>query len=320
MTTESVNFDRKLNSDGSINSKYVDLLEEDKAIAGQKFACISFISPGNILKKKELFMFEHFLKHFDFEKSMKKFMQFLNFVSYKYNLDFDKVSSDFQEFSKSEKDNLIDTTIEDDYKNFLDEQEDTLEKEFSEIYNFKTNTRGLKIRGNFPTQEEAELRCKMLREVDPNHDIYVGPVGTWIPWEPKAYKTGRVEYLEEELNKLMSEKIKNEDKAKQEFEERVKEKKRAAIAENIKLAKESGNKLTQNITPDGDLIGVANMSTIETTLASKEVVDGANIRKELFEGDNIRTKAFDKEQSEKKEKEQKEKELQQNDDTTNIKL
>ncbi len=52
MTTESVNFDRKLNSDGSINSKYVDLLEEDKAIAGQKFACISFISPGNILKKK----------------------------------------------------------------------------------------------------------------------------------------------------------------------------------------------------------------------------------------------------------------------------
>jgi hypothetical protein len=314
MTTESLNIDRKLNPDGTINSKYVDLLEEDKAIAGQKFACISFISPGNILKKKELFLFEHFLKYFDFDKSMKKFMQFLNFISYKYNLDFDTVSKEFQEFTKSEKQNLIDTSIEDEYKNFLDKQEDVLDQEFSEIHNFRTNTSGLKIRGNFPTQEEAELRCKMLREVDPNHDIYVGPVGTWIPWEPKAYKTGRVEYLEEELNKLMSEKIKNEDKAKQEFEERVKEKKRAAIAENIKLAKESGNKLTQNITQDGELIGVSKMSTIETKLASNDVVDSANIRKELFEGDNIRTKAFDKEHAEK------EQDLQQNDDTTNIKL
>ena len=36
----------------SINNKtkYVDLLEEDKPIAGQKFACISFVSPENILK------------------------------------------------------------------------------------------------------------------------------------------------------------------------------------------------------------------------------------------------------------------------------
>ena len=33
-------------------SKYVDLLEEDKPIAGQKFTCISFVSPENILKKK----------------------------------------------------------------------------------------------------------------------------------------------------------------------------------------------------------------------------------------------------------------------------
>ena len=52
---------------------------------------------------------------------------------------------------------------------------------------------------------EAELRCKLLREVDPNHNVYVGPV-KWMPWEPEAYKTGRVEYLEEQLNQLMNEK------------------------------------------------------------------------------------------------------------------
>ena len=81
--------------------------------------------------------------------------------------------------------------------------------------------------------------------------IYVGPVGVWMPWEPEAYKTGRVEYLEDELNQIMHKKRENEDKAKDYFETRVKEAKIKAIEENKKLAKESGNKLTQNITPEG---------------------------------------------------------------------
>ena len=42
-------FARKVNDDGSKNPKYVDLLEEDKAISGQKFVCVSFVSPENIL-------------------------------------------------------------------------------------------------------------------------------------------------------------------------------------------------------------------------------------------------------------------------------
>ena len=40
-------------------------------------------------------------------------------------------------------------------------------------------------------------------------------------WDPDAYKTGRVEFMEEELNKLHQEKIKNEAKPKDEFEKRV---------------------------------------------------------------------------------------------------
>lgn len=263
--------------------KYIDLLDEDKPIAGQKFVCISFVSPEKILKQKELYYFENFLKHFDFAKSMEKFNQFLNFVSYKYNIDSEKIMNDYQEFINSERENLINTTIEDDYKNFLDSKEETLEKEFGEQYSFQTSVRGIKVRGCFPTQEEAELRCKMLREVDPNHDIFVGPVGMWMPWEPDAYKTGKVEYLEKELNELMNEKQKNELKAKQEFDIRVRETKEKAIEENIKLASESGNKLTQNIDKDGNLVGVQNMSTVETSLNEQnEVVTTADIREELF--------------------------------------
>ena len=83
-------FERK-EINGKINPKYVDLLEEDKPIAGQKFVCISFCSPEEILKKKELFFFEEFLKKWEFNKSMEKFVQFLNFISFKYNVSFDDI-------------------------------------------------------------------------------------------------------------------------------------------------------------------------------------------------------------------------------------
>ena len=281
------------NSTQSNESKYIDLLDEDKAIAGQKFACVSFVSPENILKKKEIFFFEEFLKHWDYSQKLQEFTQFLNFLSHKYNLNFDKVMKDFDEFVKSEQKDLVKTTIDDDYKNFLDAKEDDLEKKFMEEHSFQTNTRGLKIRGSYPSQEEAELRCKMLREIDPHHDVYVGPVGMWMPWEREAYKTGRVEYLEKELNTLMHEKNKNEQSAKEAFEQRVKEAKQQAIKENIKSAKETGNKLTQNIDDDGNLVGVG-VSTVENALDKNEIVSSANIKEELFEGENIRTKATDK--------------------------
>ena len=276
----------RLNPDGSQNTKYVDLLEEDKPISGQKFVCVSFVSPENILKQKNHFFFQEFLKHYEFSKSVQKFTQFLNFLSYKYEFNFDDIMKDFQEYMKSENETLTENHVSDEYKNFLDANEDRLEDEFNKEYNFQTSTRGLKIRGTYSTQEEAELRCKLLREVDPNHNVYVGPVGMWMPWEPEAYKTGRVEYLEDELNQLINEKNKNEAAAKQEFEKRVVDAKRKAIEENKKKAKETGNKLTQNINKDGQLVGVNN--TIENSFNNSDNVTSADIRKELFEGDIVK--------------------------------
>ena len=305
-------FIKKKNDDGTENPRYVDLLEEDKAISGQSYVCVSFVSPENTLKKRELFLFEHFLKHFDFSKSMKKFTQFINFLSYKYSFEFEKAMTDFQDFVKTEKENLIETSIEDDWKNFLDEEEEKLEKEFNIQHQFQTSTRGVKVRGSYPTQEEAELRCRLLREVDPHHDVYVGPVGMWMPWEPEAYKTGRVEYLEEELNQLMKEKNDNEKRARNAFDQRVKAAKKEAIDKNKKLAEKTGNKLTQNVTKDGELYGVSN--TIEDSLKDgNKVISTADMRKELFEGDNIRTKNMDTPAEEyRKRKEEQEKQIQQN--------
>ena len=58
---QKTNFEKQLNNDGTKNPKYVDLLEEDKPIAGQKFVCVSFVSPENILKQKEVFYYQ---KHY----------------------------------------------------------------------------------------------------------------------------------------------------------------------------------------------------------------------------------------------------------------
>lgn len=299
----SESFEKKTLENGKPNPKYVDLLEEDKPVAGQKFVCVSFVSPDKILKQKEHFLFEEFLKRWDYSKSMEKFLQFLNFVSYKYKLTFDDVAKDFQDFVKDEHDNLVNTTLEDDYKTFIDKNEEELENSFNRKHNFQTSTRGLKIRGVYPSLEEAELRCKMLREVDPNHDVYVGPVGLWMPWEPEAYKTGRVEYMEDELNQLMQEKNKNEAFAKNAFEQRVKESKKKAIEENIKHAEKTGSSLTQNIDEEGNLIGIGSMNTTESSFKSPQgeedtVISAADIRKELFEGDNIITGKSDYGQSE----------------------
>jgi hypothetical protein len=48
--------------------------------------------------------------------------------------------------------------------------------------------------------------------------------------------------------------MKNEEKAKQDFDDRVKAAKRKAIEDNIAKAKASGNKLTQTIDEQGNLV------------------------------------------------------------------
>jgi hypothetical protein len=270
------------------NPKYIDLLDEDKPIAGQKFVCMSFLSPEKIVKKKELFFFQKFVNQWDYSKSMEKFVAFLNFISQKYHLDFNTISEDLKEFVSCEKEELVSFTVEDDYRTFLDSREEQLTEEFSKVHGFKTNVRGVKVRGSYPTMEEAELRCKLIRESDPNHDVYVGPVGMWMPWDPEAYKTGRVEYMEEHLNQLMNEKIKNEQSAKQEFDARVKESKQKAIEQNIKQAERSGNVLTQTIDSQGNLINITNMNTQENSLVtSGEPITQEKVKEVLFEGDNI---------------------------------
>ncbi len=281
-------FERKLKKNGKPNPLYADALEVDKPLAGQAYGCVSFMSPEKLLKQREMFIFENFVKQWEINKSMEKFHQFLNFTSFKYKLKFEELMADFEEFIKEEKENIIKSSIEDDFKNFLDREEEHLQKEFDVKHDFQTSVRGFKLRGNFATEEEARLRSKMLRETDPMFDIYVGPVGTWIPFDPEAYKTGEVEYMEEELNQLAHEKKKNEEIAKAAFDKRRTEAKQQAINENKKNAQKFGNVVTQDIDENGNLVGLG-ITSIEQTFGEKnpETISVDEIRNELFEGENV---------------------------------
>ena len=246
---------------------------------------MSFVSPEKILKKREVYLFDQFVKQWEFSKSMEKYFEFVHFIAYKYNLNVETLIQDFNDFIKEENNKLQSTGIEDDYKNFIDKQEEKLNENFAKEHSFQTSVRGVKIRGVFPSQGEAEEKCKKLRDSDPNHDIYVGPVGVWVPWDPDAYKTGRVEHLEEELNALHKEKMKNEELAKKEFEERVRETKKKAILDNIEKATSSGNVLTQTMDEEGNLTGVTettnfedrDVDTVEGTLERNQTVISNNI-------------------------------------------
>lgn len=273
-------FDKKVLESGEKNPKYVDLCDEDTPIAGQKFVCMSFVSPEKILKKREVYLFEQFIKQWEFSKSMERYFEFVHFISYKYNLNVSQLIDDFNEFVREESDKLKKSGIEDDYKNFIDKQEEKMNEQFSREHAFQTSVRGLKVRGSYATQEEAEMRCKKVREQDPNHDIYVAPVGVWVPWDPDAYKTARVEHLEEELNALHKEKLKNEEMAKKEFEERIRETKKKAIMENIEKAKSSGNVLTQTMDEEGNLVGVKETVNFEEREVSE--VESTKLRNELL--------------------------------------
>ena len=90
-----------------------------------------------------------------------------------------------------------------------------------------------------------------------------------MPWDPDAYKTGKVEFMEKELNELMSEKVKNQDKAKDEFQYRVKEMKHNAINDNIEKAKQNDIKLTQTIDEDGNLIKTKTLPNMDDLVVAE---------------------------------------------------
>ena len=273
-------FEKKMTNDGKLNPRYVDLLNEDPAIPSQMYGCYSFVSPEKIIKNRDNFMFEKFVKQWQYSKSVSMFSDFVQFLSYKYSINSESILNDLVTFCKEEENVLKREDVVADYAHFMDKNEERLAEEYNRDNKFQTSVRGFINRGNFPSAEEAEKYAKELRDRDPNHDIFVGRNFVWTPLDPDAYKTGRIEFLEEELNQLHHEKLKNEKKAKEEFDKRLYDAKRKAIEENVRKAKESGNKLTQTMDEDGNLVGANTINYDE-----REAAESVETRKPFHQGE-----------------------------------
>jgi hypothetical protein len=214
-----------------------DFLDEDNEIPGQRFCLLSFLSPEKVLARKDLFFFEHFLKNYEVTwktKNLEKFLakQVMDFnkklddeatrlmesdlsgasdICRQSRIRVDGVLDSYQAYVKENATELKQTTIKEAYDDFVYAHGKKIEEQFHAKNEFQTSIRGVKLRGNYATQEEATARAKKLQRQDPVHNIFVAQVGKWLAWDPNPHDVSEHEYAEDQLNDLMKSYKENEE-------------------------------------------------------------------------------------------------------------
>ena len=235
-----------------------DFLTEDPDVPGQKFCLLSFLSPENVLKEKKNYFFNQFLTTFEVTLKTQVLEEFLANTVIKINsvleskaLEFEKIDlsgvadtcrnskvhvdsilGDLQEFVKKNVNELSEDKIKELYDTYMYSNGQKLEDEFYQKNGFHTTVRGLKVRGVYNSHEEAVARSKRLQRMDTLHNIFVGEIGKWLPWDPEPSRIANNEYAEDELNTLMK-KYKENEEAREEFYRDKKEKSVKRNVENI---------------------------------------------------------------------------------------
>jgi len=238
----------------STSDQNEDFLTEDPEIPSQRFVLLSFLSPENVLARKDMFLFEEFLKFYEVEWKVKNLEKFLAGEVKKINdrldaeyvklneknlteaaelcrtskIPVDTVLSAYQDFVRQNSKEVTKTTIKECYDDFIFKHGKENEDKFFAKNNFQTTVRGLKVRGVFGSQEEAVGRSKKLQRNDPIHNIFVGEIGKWLPWDPNPKDIGEQEYAEEQLNQLMKGYKQNEEAREKFYNEHPNLKKKEA--------------------------------------------------------------------------------------------
>lgn len=220
----------------TIPVKQEDYLDIDEPIAGQNYVCLSFISPDDIIKQRELFNFNKYMNQLskEFEDHIDRLVEkagdeynnkitkeLKEKVQYHYRLNYDKFKTDYDDFK---------------YK-----YSDELEKTFNKQTDFKTSVRGVKVRGVFDTLAAAEAKAKNLQHKDSSFHVFVGSIGYWLPWDPCADKVQNEEYMEEQLNTLIHKYKENQVHKDILYEQEKREKIKEAAEASLRQKMESEN-------------------------------------------------------------------------------
>jgi hypothetical protein len=197
-----------------VSVKEEDFLDEDPPLRGQNYVCLSFVSPEEVIKRKDVYFFENFLS--DFSTQMKDLFKNL---SEKYTEDVDKFKMLEDRYAYIFKEDAL----KEEYNFFMSARGTDLDKQYYEENNFQTSIRGIKVRGVFDSLREAEIRAQVLKKLDDRFNVYVAQVGCWCPWSPNPDDIGNQEYAESHLNTLMKKYKDNQDQKNYFYEERKKE-------------------------------------------------------------------------------------------------
>jgi hypothetical protein len=232
----------KHEDDGSM----IDYLDEDPEIPTQKYCIVSFISPEKVIKQKQEFMFEKFIKFMDYDWKVKGLEHLMAFLSKKYSIKVDDLLKDAADFAKVRDAEIKATDLPEQYQVFLLKHEKELQEEYDNSVEFKTNVRGVKVRRSFATVEEAQVMAKVFQRKYPKDNLYIGKVGAWLPWDPSEHLMPEVEYAEKELNELMRRYKENESNKEIFFAEERETKIKAQKEENERRKKENAQKVLED--------------------------------------------------------------------------
>ena len=219
-----------------------DFLTEDPELTSQKIVLLSFLSPEKILKNKDIYMFQQFVKDYAVQWKTSKLEAWLaeqvNSINSKLEtlagkldivpgkelsgaspcseirknlLRTDHLVEEFQEYVRKNTAEVKESTLQEDFETFVFKNGSKLEEDFFKLNEYRTTIRGIKVRGVFSSEGEAQARAKRLQKADPNFNIYLGSVGKWMAWEPDPNKVTDSEYANEELNNLMKKYRENEE-------------------------------------------------------------------------------------------------------------
>jgi len=220
-----------------IPTKEKDYLDTDSKIRGQNFTCVSFLSPEELIKKKEHFYLEKFLTSFS-----KSLSDLFNEFEEQYPEKLDQIRI----FKENNELYFKPSEIHTHFKSFVSSAGDKLDHEFNSENNFQTNVRGLKIRGTYDTLEEAQQRADILRKMDQQKfNIYIDEVGCWVPWNPNPDEVGDQEFAETQLNTLMKSYLENTENKnalfmdrKDELMKKIEEDNQKTITSNVILTED----------------------------------------------------------------------------------
>ncbi len=78
-----------------------------------------------------------------------------------------------------------------------------------------------KVRGSYSTYKEAQEKAEELRKDDPYFHIFVGEVGKWLEFDPDTKQIKDQNYMQKELNEIMTAQKEQFEKTKKLHDQRV---------------------------------------------------------------------------------------------------